>query len=279
MLVGILISSAKKETLSINTTGITINFGPEAKQDPMENITLLQGVRTDMGKYWTTFVSSDSVDSRSKTTYYRIHFEKKDGARQFDLYPDVMKATKGMEGFSANPDKYHYWDRDIFTYISYAEKPDNKDTSGFRNSDPLSVKDTAYFSKGFVILDSVIVNPNNGKYHFSSSDTALMAKVTIVGKDSLRSTAYPVFYFKNNAVQFLNDTVFAQDLAIRFNRIVEGKKVELGLKESSTMVPFVALKVLEFPQINILWIGTIIMIIGFIMSILWRRRQATLNKV
>ena len=58
-----------------------------------------------------------------------------------------------------------------------------------------------------------------------------------------------------------------------------GKKVELGLKESSSMVPFVALKVLEFPHINILWIGTIIMIIGFVISLLWRRRQATLNKV
>jgi cytochrome c-type biogenesis protein CcmF len=279
MLVGILISSAKKETLSINTTGINLNFAPETKQDPMENITLLQGVRTDMGKYWTTFKDSDSSDTRIKKTYYHIHFEKKDGTRQFDLYPDIMKATKGMDGVANNPDKYHYWDRDIFTYISYAEKPDRKDTVGFKGSDPLAVKDTAWFSKGFVILDSVIINPNNDKYHFSATDTALMAKVTVVGKDSLRSTAYPVFYLKDNTAQFINDTVFAQDLAIRFNRIVEGKKVELGLKESSTMIPFVALKVLEFPQINILWIGTIVMIIGFIMSILWRRRQSALNKV
>ena len=45
------------------------------------------------------------------------------------------------------------------------------------------------------------------------------------------------------------------------------------------MVPFIALKVLEFPQINILWIGAIIMIIGFVMSILWRRRQTSLSKV
>ncbi len=43
------------------------------------------------------------------------------------------------------------------------------------------------------------------------------------------------------------------------------------------MVPFVALKVLEFPQISMLWIGTIIMIIGFVMSIVWRRRQAALT--
>ncbi|HEY6899181.1 MAG TPA: hypothetical protein VI233_01000 [Puia sp.] len=52
----------------------------------------------------------------------------------------------------------------------------------------------------------------------------------------------------------------------------------MGLKESANMVPFIALKVLEFPQINLLWIGTIIMIIGFVMSLMWRRKQARLGK-
>jgi cytochrome c-type biogenesis protein CcmF len=84
---------------------------------------------------------------------------------------------------------------------------------------------------------------------------------------------------KNNIPHFLNDTVFAQDLALRFDKVVEGKKIELGIKESEQMVPFIALKVVEFPQINLLWIGAIIMITGFIMSILWRRRQAGLSKV
>jgi cytochrome c-type biogenesis protein CcmF len=38
------------------------------------------------------------------------------------------------------------------------------------------------------------------------------------------------------------------------------------VKESSRLAPFVALKVLEFPFINLLWIGTILMILGFAMS-------------
>jgi cytochrome c-type biogenesis protein CcmF len=88
-----------------------------------------------------------------------------------------------------------------------------------------------------------------------------------------------VFYLKDNAPRFINDTIFTQDLAIRFNRVAEDRKIELGLKESANMVPFIALKVLEFPQINILWIGTIIMITGFVMSIVWRRKQTRLSKV
>jgi len=88
-----------------------------------------------------------------------------------------------------------------------------------------------------------------------------------------------VFYLKNSMPQYLNDTVFSQDLAFRFNRVAADRKIELGVKESSNIVPFIALKVVEFPQINVLWMGTIIMIIGFIMSMVWRMKQARLSKV
>ena len=277
MLVGILLSSAKKQVLSYNTTGITLNFTPESKQDPMENITLLKGTRTDMGKYWTTYVGNDSVDPASRTTYFRIHFQKKDGSEQFDLYPNFMKSTKGQMEPSPNPDKRHYLGKDIFTYISATNAAIKEDTSAFRSVE-LRVKDTAYYSKGFVILDTVEVDPDDDRFHFSRKDTALVAKLTVVGQDSMRYTARPALYLKDNVPHFLNDTVFAQDLALRFNMVAKDRKINLGIKESSDMVPFVALKVLEFPQIGLLWLGTLIMITGFVISILWRRRQAKLSK-
>jgi len=277
MLVGILLSSAKKQVLSINTTGIALPFDPASKQDPMENLTLIRGTKTDMGKYWATYIRNDSVDEH-QVNYFQIHFDKKDGSEQFDLYPYFIKNTKGAEGAAPNPANRHYWNKDIFTYINAYSRDHVDDTVTFRSS-VLAMKDTVYYSKGFVILDSVVINPNNERYHFGPNDTALMARVTVVGQDSTRSTAYPVFYLKDNAPRYINDTVFTQDLAIRFNRVADGRKIELGLKESANMVPFIALKVLEFPQINILWIGTIIMIIGFVMSIVWRRRQSRLAKV
>jgi len=277
MLVGILLSSSKKQVLSINTTGINLNFDPATKQDPMENLTLLKGTKTDMGKYWATYIRNDSVDEH-QVNYFQVHFDKKDGSEQFDLYPFFIKNTKGQEGSAPNPDNRHYWNKDIFSYVNAYSRDHVDDTVTFRPS-VLAMKDTVYYSKGFVILDSVVINPNNDRYHFGPNDTALMARVTVVGQDSTRSIAYPVFYLKDNMPRFINDTVFTQDLAIRFNRVAEDRKIELGLKESANMVPFIALKVLEFPQINILWIGTIIMITGFVMSIVWRRRQGRLAKV
>ena len=277
MLVGILLSSAKKQVLSYNTTGITLNFTPESKQDPMENLTLLKGARTDMGKYWATYVGDDSIDQRQRITYYQIHIEKKDGSEQFDLYPNFLRSIKTQDQPTPNPDKRHYWDKDIFSYISATNADLKADTGSFRSS-VLALRDTAYYSKGYVVLDSVELNPSNTKYHFGRGDTALVAKVTVVSRDSMRYTAYPALYIKDNRPQYLNDTIFAQDLALRFNMITPDKKFDLGLKESADMVPFIALKVLEFPQIGLLWLGTIIMIIGFVISILWRRKQARLVK-
>ena len=272
MLVGILISSSRKQVLSYNTSGVTF-ANPDPKADPMENLALVKGIRTEMNKYWATYMGDDSLDPRSRTRFYHIHFQDKETAQQFDLYPNMMKNTKGMDGGAPNPDKFHYWNRDIFTYISALPPESKEDTAQFRGA-ALALKDTTYYSRGYMILDSVVFNPNNDKYHFTTGDTAFMARVTVVGRDSMRYTAYPALFIKDNEPHFLNDTVFAQDLALRFNKIMPDRHFELGIKESSDMVPFIALKVLEFPQINILWIGTIIMIIGFVMSLLWRRRQA-----
>jgi cytochrome c-type biogenesis protein CcmF len=277
MLVGILLSSAKKQVLSINTTGILLPFAPESKQDPMENLTLLRGARTDMGAYWATYVGNDSVDEHSKITYFRVHFDKKDGGEAFDLYPNYMKVTKGQDGVSFNPDKRHYFGGDIFTYITYATTGNENDTADF-HSHIMSLGDTAYFSKGFVVLDSVLVNPDNDHFHFKRSDTALVARVTVVSRDSTRYTAWPAFYLRDNMPRYINDTVFRQNLALRFNMVTADRKVILGIKESDDMVPFIALKVLKFPQIGLLWLGCLIMITGFIMSILWRRRQAKTAK-
>jgi cytochrome c-type biogenesis protein CcmF len=270
MLVGILISSAKKEVLSLNTT-VALPFDPKSKENPLENQTLFKGMRTDMGKYWTTFVDSDSLSKDGKMSYYHILFERKDGKEKFSLYPNLIRNSKGQEGFSNNPDARHYWNRDIFSYISYARDMDRKDTSSFKPY-VVKVKDTIWYSAGYMVLDSVVANPNNDKYQFTPNDTALMAQVRIMANDSMKYTARPLFYVKNNQFRFVADTVFAQSVALAFTKVLDNNQLEIKVKESADMVPFVALKVYQFPFIRLVWLGTAVMMIGFVMSILRRLR-------
>jgi cytochrome c-type biogenesis protein CcmF len=273
MLLGMLISSSKKEVLSVNYTN-PLNFGPDAKEKGVENLTLYQGVKTDMGKYWATY-TNDSVDEKGKMTYFRINMEKKDGKEQFNVYPNLIKNAKGQEGFSNNPGTKHYLHKDIFTYVNYASSvQDETDTSQFR-SQLLDMGDTLYYSTGYMVLDKVTLNPRNEKYSFTEKDTAIMAELKIRTADGRNLNAMPVFRVHNNQAQYFVDTVYAQGLAVRLSRIAE-KQLEISVKESSQLSPFVALKILQFPFINLLWVGTILMVMGFIMSIV--RRVSLLKK-
>jgi cytochrome c-type biogenesis protein CcmF len=273
LLVGILISSSKKEVLSHNTTGINLPFDPKSKENPLENLTLLKNVKTDMGKYYATYLSNDSVNAAGNITYFQVKFEDKKTGETFDLWPNLIKNTKGMENFSNNPDKQHYLDRDIFTYISYANILDKqKDTSGYK-SFPVAVHDTIFYSKGIMILDSVLINPSTDKYHFTSKDTALLAKIRVLGRDSMQYNLSPLLYVKENMVYRIADTLFAQSVAVQLGSVLNNKKIQLLVKESSDLVPFVSLKVYMFPQINLVWIGVLVMMTGFVMSIRHRRRN------
>ena len=121
-----------------------------------------------------------------------------------------------------------------------------------------------------MILDSVTVNPQTDKYKFTSKDTALMANLTVITKEQQKLTAKPVFYVRNNSAQYMLDTLYSEGLAIGLTRVADDKHLEISVKESSRLAPFLALKVLQFPFINLVWLGTLLMITGFVMSIVRR---------
>ncbi|MCA0398657.1 MAG: cytochrome c biogenesis protein CcsA [Bacteroidetes bacterium] len=279
LLVGIIIAASNKKVLSLNTSGIMLRFAPSAKQNPMENLTLIKGMKTDMGDYWTTYVNNDSTNAHATMIYYRIDMARKDSSEAFTLYPNLIRNTKGQENFSNNPDSRHYWNKDIFSYISYADDIDKREDTATFKPHTLKLGDTVYYSNGFVILNKVVPNPAEGKYHFAPTDTALMADLTVVSKEGSRYGAKPVFYVEDNEARYMMDTVFSQNLAIGFSKVLANQQIELQLKESKAMVPYVALKVYEFPHINLVWLGTLITVAGFVMSIIYRRRQGRLKAV
>jgi cytochrome c-type biogenesis protein CcmF len=268
MLLGILITSSNKEILSINLNN-PLNFGPESEIKGTENLTLFQGIRTDMGKYWVTY-NGDSVIKHEKMTYFRIDMEDKKTNEQFTLYPDIIKATKGQEGFSANPDSRHYWNKDIFIYVNASSNlAEGRDTAAFKKH-AVKLGDTVKYSGGYIVLDSVTVNPRNKRFDFKATDTALMANLRIATNDSQTLTAHPVYYIHNNESKHIIDTLYSQGLALGLTRVVDSQHLEISVKESSRMTPYIALKVIKFPFINLLWLGTVIMIVGTVMAI-WRR--------
>jgi cytochrome c-type biogenesis protein CcmF len=136
--------------------------------------------------------------------------------------------------------------------------------------------DTAYYSKGYMILNKVVSNPNNEKFHFKPTDAALMADITLVGKDSMHYKGYPLIQVNisegdSSAIQ-VDDTVYAQNLYLKFAGVTDNKKIKIGIKESDKIIDFITLKAYLFPYINLVWLGLVIMAIGLAMSMINRAK-------
>jgi cytochrome c-type biogenesis protein CcmF len=274
VLLGILISSSKKEILSHNTSGVAIDFGKDNDEKTGENLTLIKGVPAKMGKFDVTY-TSDSAHPKKQQWYYRIHFKSREDKEEFTLLPNAFVNYKGNEGLMANPDSRHYWDHDVFTYISALPNPEkNKDTASFRNYSLKKEGDSIFYSRGYIILEKLVTKDSLPLANYRAGDMATVASFRV---HSFRGNTYPaeaLFINQNGVTSNMPDTVIAESLVLRINR-VEGNMAEIGVKESNSVLEYVTLKAYKFPFINILWLGIVITAIGILISMV---RRIQLNR-
>jgi cytochrome c-type biogenesis protein CcmF len=271
LLVGILISSSKKEVISQNTTGIFMDFGKDSKEKAGENLTLIKNVKTDMGKFFVTY-EKDSVHPKKPLWFYHLKFEAKDGKDNFVLSPNAFVNYKNQQGLMANPDAKHYWNYDVFTYITSLPDPTkNSDTASFKTVQS-KVGDTIFYSKGFAVVENVASFKNIPNVALGVDDSASVATLKIFSKTGSIYTGKPILINKEGNAFPQADTLQAESLVFQLQK-VEGTKIELGIKESASIMQYVTLKAYKFPFINLVWLGTIIMVTGIFISMFYRRNQ------
>jgi cytochrome c-type biogenesis protein CcmF len=274
VLAGIFISSANKTTLSYNTTGISpLRVDSTQKNspvgDPRENLTLFETIETDMGKYNVTYVR-DTFDALGKR-YFELNFKEKKTGETFNLYPDVLKNNKGMEGFSANPSSKHYLHKDIFVYVTSFQDHTEEDTTRF-NPINITVGDSIFYSNGYIKLEKVNVNPPGER---PAGVNELRLQLNVVSKEGLKYVAEPGILLEGLNLTSKVDTVKAQNLVLSFNKVIDQEKgiLEIGVKESASLTNLITLKVYEFPWINLLWLGVVVTTIGFMMGAYYRFKK------
>ncbi|RYD89824.1 MAG: cytochrome c assembly protein, partial [Sphingobacteriales bacterium] len=273
LLVGILVSSSKKEVLSHNTTGIFVPMGEGSKEKPGENLTLVQGLRTDMGSYWVTY-SRDSAHPKKRLFYYALDFVSKDSSERFTLWPNAFVNYKDNAGLMANPDAKHYWNYDVFTYITSLSNDPGKpaeDTAQFKPR-TMRLGDTAWYSKGFIVLEDVQSRDNIPQPGFAPTDSASVATLKVFAKTSSIYTMQPLLVSKGGTPIPYADTVTAEGLVVQLQQVDAGS-YELGVKESDAVLRYITLKAYKFPFINLVWLGTLVMVTGFVMSLFRRVRM------
>ena len=126
-----------------------------------------------------------------------------------------------------------------------------------------------------MVLKSVSINPASKKDLLLPGETALFLDVDVTARDGRKYSAMPGIAIDNASIRQISDTVVAQSLVLQFNKVIDQDKgiLQMGVKESGAITDLITLKVYEFPMINILWLGVVVMVIGFVMSIIQRYKS------
>jgi cytochrome c-type biogenesis protein CcmF len=276
ILLGALISNAKSNVISRNV--LNIDLGKDFPNN--ENIMLTKGDTLKMADYLVTWSSKEKkgVNIFYNIDYLKANFQNGKLEKQFTLQP-VVQLNKRM-GNVAEPATKKFLTKDIYTHITYAdlenEQQENADQE--RNADSnysetksfnISIGDTISASNSLIILTGLNKNIDKQTFSLSDKDIAVSAQLQIIDVNKKQYHSEPLFIIKNNII-FAQET-FVDNLGLRlgFKKInPETGKFEITIAErKENKREFIIMKAIIFPQINILWTGCILMIIGTFIAI------------
>lgn len=287
LLVGVLVSSVNQKILT-STEGI--RFASELNKDGKvdekavkfnrENVILYQKQPVQLGEFTATYQNviqgkgNDSIDK-----YFRVFFAKinKDGslADSFSLYPKTQNNPK--MGLLAEPSTRHYISRDIFTHVNYESSLEKKEPFSDFQETVAAPGETILTSSGKVKLriDSVT--------RFNSDEGAgVQLRITAIRlQDS--AVLFPKFVVNLTENNFSSIPAISTELGVLADIVnIEvpepgqpADKVRFLIKtgERTPQKNYIVIKAIEFPWINLVWAGTIIMVIGFAMAVVYRVKQ------
>jgi cytochrome c-type biogenesis protein CcmF len=270
MLVGILISSYNKQVISRNTLGI--DFGKEFDdQAKRENMLLYKNISSQLGPYTVTYVG-DSVNGPN--TYYKVHYLRYDSvknevAEEFYLHPNAQVNPK--MGLISNPDTRHYLTYDIYTHVTSV--PDRSKQQSPKDNEYkehiLRIGDSLFTSKFYVILSRVNKITSADDPQIQAGDIAVRATLNIRAMNGFSQTAEPLFIIRNSRI--ISEPVSFADLGLNFRFVNINPSEEtftIAVAETEAIPDYIVMKAIVFPQINLLWLGFILMTLGFVVSII-----------
>jgi len=286
MLVGALIAAGTRKVVSKNDKGIDITDFSKAANE-RENIQIFKNEPMKMGDYVVTYLG-DSVSQPNH--YYKVNYKRYDNAgklvEEFLLKPNVQ--INPQMGLTPSPDTKHYLFHDLYTHITalpalkkqadaqegemHGEEDDKNYEAPIAHE--VAVGDTIRFREGYMVYKGLNKQATVQNIPLSGNDVAIGAQLEVVSNGKTYQ-AEPVYMIKKNSAFDFARKVEDIGLKLRFTKILPDRnKIEITVyQQPENKKPWIVMSALEFPYINFLWAGTIIMVIGFLLSIFRRNKE------
>ncbi|MBA3663476.1 MAG: cytochrome c biogenesis protein CcsA [Bacteroidetes bacterium] len=277
VLLGALISTSKKTTISKNTATRKVSDLGEGFDDKV-SILLTKGDTLPMGPYLVTYTGKvqKGIDVHFKVDYLKIN---KDNKPEYDFTLEPVIQKNQRMGNAPAPDTRHFFNRDIYTHVTATDLNIDTVTNKKAYSDAKNyvghVGDTIFASNALVIIDSLRTNIGKEEYQKNDSLLEVTAVLRAVDAQSNSYKAYPKYIIKKNIVIPKDDELEKLGLKFVFWKInPDDGTIEITLSERlSNTKDFIVLEAYIFPYINLLWLGCIVMAIGTGIAIVERMRK------
>jgi cytochrome c-type biogenesis protein CcmF len=311
MLIGILFSSGYSNIISQNTSGMVYSreFPDDINRD---NVLLWRNTPVEMDKYTVSyhgqfqevkgvpeyvnrellfptadeykaiargdikvkdkvyFKTGDTLDLESpENTYYQVQYKEREGDDEFILYPRAQ--VNPNMGLLASPDIKHFVDKDLYSHVSSVPDPNEEKDWGELQEFDVAAGDTIILNDYVAIFNGIERIDQVPGVPLAEGDVAVQADLKILGERK-NYHAHPVLMIKDQMMGRVPEEVADLGLRITFMNIdTENNKFKIGV--NATQKDYIILKAMEKPFVNILWIGTIVMSIGFVMAIVRRNQE------
>ncbi len=204
------------------------------------------------------FDVGDTVEVSHENTYYEIDY-KKGGEKIFTLFPRAQ--VNPSMGLLVSPDIKRSVSSDLYTHISTIPDPEKeKDWS-----EPESKKVRAgerFFINDYVAEFKGVERVNDvAGIDLGPTDVAVKGLVEIFG-DAENEILEPLFVVKDNMIGNIPEVSEQFGARVSFvNVFPEEDSFELSIQ--TTQKDYIIMKAIEKPYINVLWLGTFVLMIGF----------------
>jgi len=277
IMLGALISNTNKEVISKNDTYIAEGFPAN------ENILMELNDTLQMGRYNVVW-NGESREGHHRKFHMDYYKQKSNGELEkvFELEPYIqMNETFGNV---AEPSTKHFLTHDIYTHITYAEPDEVREkreaNEGYgREADvEMSVNDTAVYAQHFIILDSLSIASELSRFDANGNpmSIAVKAHMRVVNVAGQAYPAEPIYFVEDAGVKHIDADIEDIQMRIRFED-VDSQTGKISLKAYQYVgdeEDFIVMKAIIFPYINLLWLGSILMVIGTVLAIRHRIRKS-----
>jgi cytochrome c-type biogenesis protein CcmF len=238
------------------------------------------------------------VEAVTKTPVHP-DYQPEPGDLAFGLKLRAYDLEKPGQSFSAAPMLYLRPDKGAFTLATHIGQLQMKVrlTEGsmeqmFKAEDALKYRkfDVAaggtFEFEGYKIrFAEALKDVQHPNYAPELTDIAVGAKLDITAPDGSTATAAPIYLIRNNQPFSLKDEVPSMGLHFRFEHIdpqaglltigaakssPDALRIPLEISENAVRSDYIVLEAIIFPGINLVWFGSILMMLGLAIG-MWRR--------